>query len=87
VHDGVVGGQSSFVGSVSVRGTEDCIALAVVGGCDVLVGAGCPDGESPGVVGVELGKWEVCDVELVGRGQFGGLAPWIEAWFLSGWCV
>ncbi len=68
-----------FVGSVSIRGTENCIALAVVGDRDVLVAAACLDGESPGVVGVELGKWEVHDVELVGRGQFGGLASWINA--------
>ncbi len=29
----------------------------------------------------------VRDVELVGRGKFGGLAAWIDAWFLSGWFV
>ena len=76
-----------FVGSVSVRGTDDCIALAVVGDCDILVAAARPDGESPGVVGVELGKWEVRDVELVGEGKFDRLAAWINAWCLSGWCV
>ncbi len=85
--DLVAGGQLMFVGSVSIRGTENCIALALVGDCDVLVAATCPDGEFPSIVGVELSKWEVRDVELVGRGKFGGLAAWIDAWFLSGWCV
>ncbi len=47
-----------FVRSVSIRGTDDCVALALVGNHDVLVAAACPDWESPGVVGVELGKWE-----------------------------
>ncbi len=61
--------------------------MAVVGDCDVLIAAACPDGESPGVISVELGEWEVRDVELVGRGQFGGLAVWIDAWFLIGWCI
>jgi hypothetical protein len=62
-----------FAGSVSMRGTEDCIALAMVGNHDVLFAAACPDGESPSVVGVELGKWEVRDVELIGRGNLVGL--------------
>ncbi len=61
--------------------------MAAIGDCDVLVAAVGPDGESPGVVGVELGKWDVCDVELVCRRQFGGLAACINAWFFSGWCV
>jgi hypothetical protein len=76
-----------FVGSVSIRGTEDCVALAVVGDYDVLVAAACLDGESPGVVGVELCKWEIRVVELIGRGQFGGLLAWINASVISGWCV
>ena len=77
-----------FIRSLSIRGTEDCIALAVVGDRDVLVAAVCSDGESPGVVSVELGKWEVHDVlELIGKGQFGGLAAWIEACFLSRWFI
>jgi hypothetical protein len=63
-----------FVRSVSIIGTEDCVALAVVGDCDKLVATACPDGESPGVIGVELAKWEACDVELIGRGRFSGLA-------------
>jgi hypothetical protein len=75
-----------FVRSFSIRGIEDCTALAVVGNCNVFVATACPDGESPSVTGVELGKWEDRDVELVGRGQFGG-AAWNDAWFLSGWCV
>ncbi len=87
VHDGVEGGQSIFVGSVSLRGAEDCITLAVVGSCDVLVATACLDGESFGVVSVDLGEWEVRDVELVGEGKFDRLAAWINAWCLSGWCV
>jgi hypothetical protein len=83
VHDGVVGGQSMFVGPVDVWGAEDCIAAAVEGNGDVLVAAASPDGESPGVVGVELGKQEVCDVELVGGGQCGGLVDGVF-WFISG---
>ncbi len=67
-----------FVRSVSIRGTEDCIALAVVGDYDVLVAAACLDGESPSVVGVELRKCKIRDVELIGRGQFGGLHAWIN---------
>ncbi len=59
-----------FVGSVSIGGTEDRIALAVVGNHGVLVATACLDGEFPGVVSVELGKWEDHDVELVGKGQF-----------------
>ncbi len=78
---------SDLLVTVSIRGTENCIALAVVGDCDVLVTTACLDGESPSVISVELGKWEVRDVELIGRGQFFGLVAWIEAWFLSGWCV
>ncbi len=74
-----------FVRFVSIRGTEDCVALAVEGNCDVLVAAASLDGESLGVVGVKLGKWEVHDVEQVGRGQFGGLVAGIAAWFLSVW--
>ncbi len=46
-----------FVGSVSIRGAEDHIALAVEGNHNVLVAAVCMDGESPGVVSVELDKW------------------------------
>ncbi len=83
----VIGSQSVFVGSVSIRGTEDCIALAVEGNRDVLVATVSLNVESPGVVGVELGKWEVRDVELVGRGQFGGLVAGIATLFLRGWCV
>ncbi len=87
VHDGVVRGQSVFVGPVNIWGTEDCIAAAVEGDGDVLVAAANPDGESSGVVGVELGKWEVCDVELVSGGQCGGLVAGISVRFISGWCV
>jgi hypothetical protein len=83
-HDGVVSGQLVFVKPVSIKGTKECIAAAVKGDCDVLVAAASLDGESPGVIGVKLGKWEVHDVELVGRGQFGGLVAGIAAWFLSG---
>ncbi len=82
-HDGVIGGQSMFVGPVDIWGAEDCIAAAVEGNGDVLVAAASPDGESPGVVGVELGKWAVCDVELVGGGQCGGLVDGVF-WFVSG---
>ncbi len=75
-HDGVVGSQSVFVGPVDIRGAEDCVAVAVEGDGDILVAAASPDGESSGVVGVELGKQEVCNVELVSGGQFGGLFDW-----------
>ncbi len=51
-HDGVVGSQLMFYGSVGIRGTENYIALGVKGGCDVLVATACLDGESPGVIGV-----------------------------------
>ncbi len=83
VHDGVVGNQLMFVGSVDIWGTEDCVAVAVEGNGDVLVAAARPDGESPGVVGVELGKQEVCDVELVGGGQCSRLVDGVF-WFISG---
>ncbi len=85
-HDGVVGGQLVFIRPVDIRGTEDCIAAAVEGDGDVLVAAASPDGESTGVVGVELGKREVCDVELFSGGQCGGLLTGIF-WFVSGLCV
>ncbi len=49
------------------------------GNCDVPVATASSDGESPDVVGVKLGKWEVCDVELADRGQFGGLVAGIAA--------
>ncbi len=55
-HDGVIVSQSMFVRSVDIWGTEDCIAAAVEGDGDVLVAAASPGGESPGVIGVELGK-------------------------------
>jgi hypothetical protein len=87
VHDGVVGSQSVFVGPVNIRGTEDCIAAAVKGNGDVLVAAASLDGESSGVIGVELGKWEVHDVELVSGGQCSGLVTGISVWFVSGWCI
>ncbi len=58
-----------FAGPVGIWGVEDDGALAVVGNCDVLVAAACLDGESSGVVSVELGEWHVRDVELVGEGQ------------------
>ncbi len=54
---------------------------------DLLVATVCLDGESSGVVGIKLSKWEVRDVELVGRVQFGGLVAGIATWFLSEWCV
>ncbi len=85
-HDGVVGGQLVCVGPVDIRGTEDCNAGAVEGNGDVLVAAASPDRESSGVVGVELGKWEVHDVELVSGGQCGGLVTGIIR-FVSGWCI
>jgi hypothetical protein len=85
-HDGVVGSQSVFIGSVDIRGAEDCVAATVEGNGDVLVAAASPDGESTGVVSVELGKWEVHDVELVSGGQCGGLVNGIF-WFISGWCI
>ncbi len=87
VHDGVVGGQLVFVGPVDIKGAEDCIAVAVEGDGDVLVATASPDGESSGVIGVEFGKWEVGDVELVGGGQCRGLVTGISVWFVSGWCV
>ncbi len=86
VHDGVIGGQSVFIRPVDIRGAEDCIAVAVEGNCDVLVATASPDGESTGVVGVELRKQEVRDVELVSGGQCGGLVIGIF-WFISGLCV
>jgi hypothetical protein len=85
-HDGVIGSQLVFVGPVDIRGAEDCVAAAVEGDGDVLVAAVSPDGESTGVVGVELGKREVHDVVLVGGGQCGGLVNGV-LWFISGWCV
>ncbi len=85
-HDEVVGGQLVFVGPVDIRGAEDCIAAAVEGTGDVLVAAASLDGESTGVVGVELGKQEVCDVKIVGGGQCGGLVYGVF-WFIRGWCV
>jgi hypothetical protein len=86
VHDGVVGGQLVFIGPVDIRGAEDCIAAAVESNNDVLVAAAHPDGESPCVVGVEPGKQEVRDVELISGGQCGGLVTEIF-WFVSGWCI
>ncbi len=50
---------------------------------DVLVAAASLDGESSGVISVELGKWEVCDVELISEGQFVGLVTGIFL-FVSG---
>jgi hypothetical protein len=85
-HDGVVGSQLVFVGPVDIWGTEDCIAAAVEGNGDVLVAAASPDGESFSVVGVELGKQEVHDVELVSGGRCGGHVTGI-IWFVSGWCI
>ncbi len=85
-HDGVVGGQLVFIGPVDIRGAEDCIAAAAESNNDVLVAAARPDGESPHVVGVELGKQEVCDVELINGGQCGGFVTEIF-WFVSGWCI
>ncbi len=82
-HDGVVGSQWMFVGPVDIWGVEDCVAAAVEGDGDVLVAAASPDRESPGVVGVELGKREVRDVELVGGGQCSGLVD-VVFWFISG---
>ncbi len=73
--------------SVGIRGTENYIALGVIGNLDLLLAAACLDGESPGVVGVELGKWDICDGELIYRGKFGGLTGWIGAWFFSRLCV
>ncbi len=85
-HDGVLGGQSVFIGPVDIRGTEDCVAVAMEGDGDVLVAAASPDGESTSVVGVELGEREVRDVELVSGGQCSGLVN-VIFWFISGWCV
>jgi hypothetical protein len=82
-HDGVISGQLMFVGPVDIWGAEDCIAAAVEGNGDVLVAAASPDGESPSLVSVELGKWEVSDVELVGGGLCSGLVDGVF-WFISG---
>jgi hypothetical protein len=57
----------------------------VEGNGGVLVAAASPDGESPGVIGVELGKQEVCDIELISGGRCGGLVAGISIWFISGW--
>ncbi len=73
VHDGVVGGHLVFARPVDIRGAEDCVAAAVEGNGDVLVAAVSPNGESSSVIGVELGKQEVHDVELVSGGQCSGL--------------
>ncbi len=70
-----------FVRSVNIRGTEDCTTLAVEVNCDVLVAAASLDEESPFVIDIKLGKWEVRDEELVGRGKVGGLVAGIAAWF------
>ncbi len=86
MHDGVVGSQSVFVGPVEIRGAEDCIAAAVEGDGDVLVAPASPDGESTTVVGVELGKRKVRDVELVSGRQCGELVTGIF-WFISGLCI
>ncbi len=72
-----------FVGPVDIRDAEDCIAAAVEGNGDVLVATANPGGESSGVVGVELGKQEVRDAELVSGGQCSGLVTGI-IWFVSG---
>ncbi len=72
-HDGVVGGQPLFVGPLDIKGTEDCVAAAVEGDGDLVVATASPDGESSGVVGVELGKRDVRNVELIRGGQCGGL--------------
>ncbi len=85
-HDGVVGSQLVFIGPVDIRGAEDCIAAAVESGGDVLVAAASLDGESTGVLGVELGKQEVHDVEFVSGGQYGELVNGIF-WFIGGWCI
>jgi hypothetical protein len=85
-YDGVIGGQMVFIRPFDIRGTEDCIAAAVEGNGDVLVAIASPDGESTGVIGVELGKQEVCDVELVSGGQCNGLVTG-KFWFISGWCI
>jgi hypothetical protein len=82
-HDGVKGGQLIFVRPVDIWGAEDCVAVAVEGNGGVLVATASPDGESPGVIGVELGKREVRDVELVGGGQCGGLVDGVF-WSFSG---
>jgi hypothetical protein len=73
VHDGVIGGQLVFVRPVNIRGAVDCIAEAVGSNCDGLVAAVSLDGESPCVIGVKLGRWEVRDVELVSGGNLVGL--------------
>jgi hypothetical protein len=86
VHNGVVGGQLVFVRPVDTRGTDDCVAAAVEGNGDVLVAAASPDGESSCVVGVDIGKWEAGNVELVSEGQCSGRVTGI-IWFLSGWYV
>ncbi len=75
-----------LVGPVDIRGTEDCIAVAVEGNGDVLVAVASPDGESSCVLGVELGKREVHDIELISGGQCGGLVTGL-IWFVSGWCI
>ncbi len=85
-YDGVIGSQLVFIGPVDIRGAKDCVAAAVEGDDDVLVAAASLDGESTGVVGVELGKREVSDVELVSGGQCGGLVTGIF-WFVSGLCI
>ena len=86
VHDGVVGGQAVFIRPFDIRGTEDCIVAVVEGNGDVLVAAASPDGESTGVVGVELDKQEVHDVELIGGEQCSGHVNGVF-WFISDWCV
>jgi hypothetical protein len=76
-----------FVGCVGIWGAEDYVALTVVGNCDVLVATACLDGESSGVVSVELGDWNVHDVWLIDEGQLRGLAAWFDTWGLNGWFI
>ncbi len=85
-HDGVVGSQSVFIGPVHIRGAEDCVDAAVEGDGNVLVAAASPDGDSTSAVGVELGKQEVHDVELVSGGQCSGFVTGIF-WSVSGLCI
>jgi hypothetical protein len=85
-HDGVVGSQLVFIGPVDIRGAENCVAMAGEGDGNVLVATASPDGESFGVIGVELGKQEVRDVELISGGQCGELVTEIF-WLVSGWCI
>jgi hypothetical protein len=70
-HDGIVCFDAVLVTPGFEGLLKDEVAIGVVGNHDILVSRPCFDGETTGIIGVELADGQDADEEFVGRGFWG----------------